>query len=46
MNELHKRLALFAGIEPGIAFWGREIAERGASATYDRLESWRNFHYA
>jgi DNA processing protein len=37
MNELHKRLALFACIEPGIAFWGREIAERGASATYDRL---------
>jgi DNA processing protein len=37
MNDLHKRLALFACIEPGIAFWGREIAERGASATYDRL---------
>ena len=37
MNELHKRLALFACIEPGIAFWWREIAERGASATYDRL---------
>jgi DNA processing protein len=37
MNELDKRLALFACIEPGIAFWGREIAERGASATYDRL---------
>lgn len=37
MNELHKRLALFACIEPGIAFWGREIAERGASATYNRL---------
>lgn len=37
MNELHKRLALFACIEPGIAFWGREIAERGASSTYDRL---------
>ena len=37
MNELHKRLALFACIEPGIAYWGREIAERGASATYDRL---------
>jgi DNA processing protein len=37
MNELQKRLALFACIEPGIAFWGREIAERGASATYDRL---------
>jgi DNA processing protein len=37
MNELHKRLALFACIEPGIAFWGREITERGASATYDRL---------
>jgi DNA processing protein len=37
MNELQKRLALFASIEPGIAFWGREIAERGASATFDRL---------
>lgn len=37
MNELQKRLALFASIEPGIAFWGREIAERGASSTYDRL---------
>lgn len=37
MNESQKRLALFACIEPGIAFWGREIAERGASATYDRL---------
>jgi DNA processing protein len=37
MNELHKRLALFACIEPGIAFWGSEIAERGASGTYDRL---------
>lgn len=37
MNEIEKRLALFACIEPGIAFWGREIAERGASATYDRL---------
>ncbi len=37
MNDLQKRLALFACIEPGIAFWGREIAERGASSTYDRL---------
>ena len=37
MNESQKRLALFACIEPGIAFWGREIAERGASATFDRL---------
>jgi hypothetical protein len=37
MNESQKRLALFACIEPGIAFWGREIAERGAGTTYDLL---------
>jgi len=37
MNNLEKRLALFAHIEPGTSFWGREISERGAAATYDRL---------
>jgi predicted Rossmann fold nucleotide-binding protein DprA/Smf involved in DNA uptake len=37
MNDVEKRLALFAHIEPGTSFWGREISERGASATYDRL---------
>jgi len=39
MNLSDKRLALFASIEPGVAFWSREIAERGIDAVYARITS-------
>ncbi len=33
------QLALFACIEPGVTFWSREIAERGAENVYERIHS-------
>jgi DNA processing protein len=39
MNLSDKRLALFASIEPGVAFWSREIAERGIDTVYARITS-------
>jgi DNA processing protein len=37
LNTADIRLALFACIEPGVALWSREIAERGLDAVYDRI---------
>jgi DNA processing protein len=39
MNASDKQLALFACIEPGVAFWSREIAERGFETVYTRITS-------
>ena len=39
MNASDKHLALFACIEPGVAFWSREIAERGIETVYTRITS-------
>lgn len=36
---MNKRLALFAHIEPAAPFWGREVAEKGVDAVFDRLIS-------
>ena len=33
------QLALFACIEPGVTFWSREIAERGAEKVYEQIHS-------
>jgi DNA processing protein len=39
MKERAQRLALFASIEGGSAFWSREISERGVQFVYDRIKS-------
>lgn len=41
LEEIDKKLALFASIEPGISFWGREISEKGTTSVYDRILSGR-----